>query len=94
MIGAVTATSRRSRVTGATRCLPAIFGHEAAGVVVEVGGGVAEVLLADHVVVTLVRSCGRWGVEIDPGWLKASTHRSSGIAEAGYAPLRRGHRAP
>ena len=35
-----------------------MFGHEAAGVVEEVGAGVAHVAPGDHVVVTLVRSCG------------------------------------
>ena len=39
--------------------LPAVFGHEAAGVVEEVGAGVAPVGPGDHVVVTLLRSCGR-----------------------------------
>ena len=34
--------------------LPAVFGHEAAGVVEEVGAGVAHVAPDDHVVVTLV----------------------------------------
>ncbi len=38
--------------------LPAVYGHEAAGVVAEVGPGVAGVSAGDHVVVTLVRSCG------------------------------------
>jgi S-(hydroxymethyl)glutathione dehydrogenase / alcohol dehydrogenase len=38
--------------------LPAVYGHEAAGVVVEVGRGVAEVAPGDHAVVTLIRSCG------------------------------------
>ncbi len=38
--------------------LPAVFGHEAAGVVVEVGTGVVGVAEGDHVVVTLIRSCG------------------------------------
>jgi S-(hydroxymethyl)glutathione dehydrogenase/alcohol dehydrogenase len=38
--------------------LPAVFGHEATGVVEEVGAGVAYVAPGDHVVVTLVRSCG------------------------------------
>jgi S-(hydroxymethyl)glutathione dehydrogenase / alcohol dehydrogenase len=39
--------------------LPAVYGHEAAGVVEEVGEGVTGVEPGDHVVVTLVRSCGR-----------------------------------
>jgi len=39
--------------------LPAVYGHEAAGVVEAVGEGVLEVSEGDHVVVTLVRYCGR-----------------------------------
>src|SRR5438132_664442 len=42
--------------------LPAVYGHEAAGVVAEVGPGVRAVAPGDHVVVTLVRSCGRCGL--------------------------------
>ena len=38
--------------------LPAVYGHEAAGVVDEIGPGVTTVDVGDHVVVTLVRSCG------------------------------------
>jgi S-(hydroxymethyl)glutathione dehydrogenase / alcohol dehydrogenase len=38
--------------------LPAVYGHEAAGVVEEVGAGPGELAAGDHVVVTLVRSCG------------------------------------
>ena len=38
--------------------LPAVFGHEAAGIVEEVGAGVGQVAPGDHVVVTLLRSCG------------------------------------
>lgn len=38
--------------------LPAVYGHEAAGVVEDVGEGVTAILPGDHVVVTLVRSCG------------------------------------
>jgi Zn-dependent alcohol dehydrogenase len=39
--------------------LPAVYGHEAAGVVEAVGLGVTGIAEGDHVVVTLVRSCGR-----------------------------------
>ena len=38
--------------------LPAVYGHEAAGVVEMVGPGVTSVAPGDHVVVTLIRSCG------------------------------------
>jgi Zn-dependent alcohol dehydrogenase len=39
--------------------LPAVYGHEAAGVVDAVGDGVRGLEEGDHVVVTLVRACGR-----------------------------------
>jgi S-(hydroxymethyl)glutathione dehydrogenase / alcohol dehydrogenase len=39
--------------------LPAVYGHEAAGVVAGVGAGVSGFHAGDHVVVTLIRSCGR-----------------------------------
>lgn len=39
--------------------LPAVYGHEAAGVVASVGPGVTLCRPGDHVVVTLIRSCGR-----------------------------------
>jgi S-(hydroxymethyl)glutathione dehydrogenase / alcohol dehydrogenase len=39
--------------------LPAVYGHEAAGAVEAVGAAVVGVSAGDHVVVTLVRSCGR-----------------------------------
>jgi Zn-dependent alcohol dehydrogenase len=38
--------------------LPAVYGHEAAGIVQAVGGAVDTVAPGDHVVVTLIRSCG------------------------------------
>ena len=38
--------------------LPMVLGHEAAGVVETVGAGVTGILPGDHVVVTLIRSCG------------------------------------
>ena len=39
--------------------LPAVYGHEAAGVVTDVGSGVKNVKVGDHVLVTLIRSCGK-----------------------------------
>lgn len=41
--------------------LPAVYGHEAAGIVEAVGEGVSHVKPGDHAVVTLVRSCGTCG---------------------------------
>ncbi len=38
--------------------LPAIYGHEAAGVVEATGPGVRRIGVGDHVVVTLIRACG------------------------------------
>lgn len=38
--------------------LPAVYGHEASGVVREVGINVQGVAAGDHVVVTLIRACG------------------------------------
>jgi S-(hydroxymethyl)glutathione dehydrogenase/alcohol dehydrogenase len=38
--------------------LPAVYGHEVAGVVADIGRGVDSLRPGDHVVVTLVRSCG------------------------------------
>jgi len=39
--------------------LPAVYGHEAAGTVVEIGPDVTLAKVGDPVVVTLIRSCGR-----------------------------------
>jgi Zn-dependent alcohol dehydrogenase len=39
--------------------LPAVYGHEASGVVEETGPDVDLIKPGDHVVVTLIRSCGR-----------------------------------
>ncbi|MEM7346033.1 MAG: Zn-dependent alcohol dehydrogenase [Chloroflexota bacterium] len=39
--------------------LPAVYGHEAAGIVEAVGPQVTQTKPGDHAVVTLVRSCGR-----------------------------------
>jgi len=38
--------------------LPAVYGHEAAGVVEAVGEGVTRLKVGDHVVATLIRNCG------------------------------------
>jgi S-(hydroxymethyl)glutathione dehydrogenase / alcohol dehydrogenase len=38
--------------------LPAVYGHEAAGIVEEAGAAAGDLTPGDHVVVTLVRACG------------------------------------
>lgn len=38
--------------------LPAVYGHEAAGIVEQVGDGVTRLKPGDHAVVTLIRACG------------------------------------
>jgi len=38
--------------------LPAIYGHEAAGVIEELGDNVSGLNVGDHVIVSLIRSCG------------------------------------
>lgn len=38
--------------------LPSVFGHEAAGIIERIGQGVSRVSAGDHVIVTLLRSCG------------------------------------
>ena len=39
--------------------LPAVYGHEASGTVVETGSGVYQVKKGDRVIVTLLRHCGK-----------------------------------
>jgi alcohol dehydrogenase len=41
------------------RAMPAVVGHEAAGIVVETGAGVSGFAAGDHVVMVFVASCGR-----------------------------------
>lgn len=60
--------------------LPAIYGHEAAGVVSKVGNGVTDLSVGDHVCVTLIRSCGNCHAchrgarsECDQPWDKSRT---------------------
>jgi len=38
--------------------LPAVYGHEGAGVIEAVGAGVKDYAIGDHVIVTLIRHCG------------------------------------
>jgi len=81
--------------------LPTIFGHEAAGTVVEVGPGVTSIAPGDSVVVTLVRSCGNcfycrlgdetmcetdFRLDADPGlWGNKGERLNQGLRTAGFA---------
>jgi S-(hydroxymethyl)glutathione dehydrogenase/alcohol dehydrogenase len=51
-------SARSGRVPGYER-RPLILGHEGAGVVAEVGSGVTDVAVGDHVVVAQIAPCGR-----------------------------------
>ncbi len=60
--------------------LPAVYGHEAAGVVSKVGANVGGIAIGDHVCVTLIRSCGSCPActksqtsECDQGWDKSQS---------------------
>jgi len=47
------------------RPLPMVLGHEGAGVVEEIGPGVTDLAVGDHVVTTFVPSCGHCGPCLD-----------------------------
>ena len=68
--------------------LPAVYGHEAAGVVSKVGAGVTDLRVGDHVCVTLIRSCGDCPAchrgarsECDQPWDKSRTPLSGADGE-------------
>lgn len=59
VVGAGLCHSDLSAIKGnRPRAMPAVVGHEAAGVVLEVGKGVSRVAVGDHVVMLFVASCG------------------------------------
>jgi S-(hydroxymethyl)glutathione dehydrogenase / alcohol dehydrogenase len=76
--------------------LPAVFGHEAAGVVAEVGADVVGLAPGDHVVVTLIRSCGRchFCTTGQPVFCESNFHLdgSGPLTDSGGAPVRQGLR--
>jgi len=60
--------------------LPAVYGHEASGVVTKAGANVTGIVVGDHVCVTLIRSCGTCPActrshtsECDQGWDKSQS---------------------
>lgn len=76
--------------------LPAVFGHEAAGVVAETGPDVTGLAPGDHVVVTLIRSCGRclFCVSGQPVFCEATFRLDTdgALTDADGAPVRQGLR--
>lgn len=64
--------------------LPAVYGHEASGVVEGVGEGVRAVRVGDHVLVTLIRSCGTCHFCVQG----AHTNCETGFALDKNSPLR------
>src|SRR4029453_592858 len=60
LVGAGLCHSDLSPITGSRpRPVPMVLGHEASGVVREVGTGVADLKVDDHVVFSYVPMCGR-----------------------------------
>jgi S-(hydroxymethyl)glutathione dehydrogenase / alcohol dehydrogenase len=74
--------------------LPAIFGHEAAGVIDALGAGVDHLRPGDHVMVSLIRSCGRcdFCVQGEPVFCEASFRldRESPITDRDGNPIVQG----
>ena len=66
------------------RKLPTVVGHEGAGVVVEVGPGVTDVKVGDHVVTSFVSSCGscRYCSDAKPNLCTVSTAFRAAISAA------------
>lgn len=62
--------------------LPAVYGHEAAGVVSKVGASVDGMSIGDHVCVTLIRSCGSC-----PACTKSQTSECDQGSDKSFSPL-------
>ena len=77
--------------------LPAVFGHEAAGVVAEVGPHVTRLEPGDHVVVTLIRSCGAcvFCTSGQPVFCEATFHldEAGPLTDRDGSPVRQGLRS-
>ncbi len=78
------------------KSLPAVFGHDAAGTVIETGAGVPGLAAGDSVVVTLIRYCGSCAAcaRSEPGFCcgQFSLDDPGPLAEAGGAPIAQGFR--
>lgn len=72
------------------RKLPTVVGHEGAGIVREVGAGVQEIKVGDHVVTSFVSSCGscRYCSDARPNLCTVSTaSRAAGTLQSGSRRL-------
>lgn len=71
---------------------PIILGHEASGVVEEIGAGVTTLVRGDHVMLTPVPPCGRcyWCLRGEPGSCVNAIGMMTQTLPDGSTPLRRG----
>lgn len=74
--------------------LPAVFGHEVAGVVTEVGPGVDSLKPGDHAVVTLIRYCGScfYCARGEPTQCEGAFPTEGPLRMPGGAPVKQGLR--
>ena len=77
---------------GSAGRLPIVGGHEGAGVVEEVGPGVDDLKPGDHVVGSIVPTCGRcrWCVTGSPYLCDLGAHALTGMSPDGSFPFHRG----
>lgn len=71
---------------------PAVYGHEAAGSVSAVGDGVHTIKVGDHVLVSLIRSCGRCAncASGTPVACSSSSHHGTPLSDLNGAPIIQG----
>lgn len=71
--------------------LPGVIGHEGAGIVAELGEGVKDLAIGDHVVLSFVPNCGEcFYCEHEQAYLCASNKQSFGYMLDGTTRLHRG----
>lgn len=72
--------------------LPAVIGHEGAGIVKEIGPGVANVKVGDHVVLSFIPNCGTcFYCEHEQANLCSSKENANGFMLDGTARVKRGN---
>lgn len=77
--------------SGGVGLLPMVLGHEAAGLVEEVGAGVTSVRPGDHVVLSVIDACGRcyYCLHGQPTMCASGGQLMSGVLPDGTVPFRR-----